>query len=126
MLSNPNVRKWVYVGQVVLGAVLVVLVAFGIIDQATSDSITDSLDKIIVGLSGLTFMGVGALARRNLSPRPATIGADGVALITDALDAHAKATAPQAVAAVRRADTPSVEQARRDIEQRLGAPNREG
>lgn len=116
---TTNTRKWIYVGQVVLAAILVVLVAFGIIDQTTSDSITESLDKIIVGLSGLAFMGVGELARRHTSPRPAVIDADGVAVITDALAAHAR-TVPQTIEAARSAAVEAVEQTRRDLEQRLG------
>ncbi len=73
MLNNPNTRKWVYVAQVVLGAALVVLVATGIVDQATSDQITSSLDRIVAGIGGLALLGGGELARRNLSPKPATI-----------------------------------------------------
>lgn len=85
MLTNPNTRKWVYVAQVVLGAVLVVLVATGLVDQAVSDQITSSLDRIVAGIGGLALLGGGELARRNLSPKPATITADGVQVIADAL-----------------------------------------
>ncbi|ORL03409.1 hypothetical protein A6F55_09320 [Prescottella equi] len=94
MLNNPNTRKWVYVAQVVLGAALVVLVATGIVDQATSDQITTSLDRIVAGIGGLALLGGGELARRNLSPKPATISADGVQVITNALDAYATRAQP--------------------------------
>ncbi|WP_458681959.1 hypothetical protein [Prescottella equi] len=99
MLNNPNTRKWVYVAQTVLGAALVVLVATGLVDQAVSDQITSSVDRIVAGIGGLALLGGGELARRNLSPKPATISADGVQVITDALAAHSTRTQPAIEAA---------------------------
>lgn len=105
MFTNPTARKWIYVANAVIGAALVVLVAAGVIDEGTSAQVTAAIGGVLALLTG-------ELARRNVGPRPATISADGVQVITTALAEHAQ----RAIGA----GGVAVEQARRELEQRLG------
>lgn len=77
MISNPNARKWVYIGNQAIGLVLLILSALSIIDEGTAANIEGAVGSVVMLL-------VGELARRNISPAPAVIGPDGVARFTDA------------------------------------------
>lgn len=87
MLTDPAARKWVYIGNQVVGVVLLILAALGVVTEATSAQVEN-----LVG--GVVMLLVGELARRNINvPRPATISADGVQVITEALAPYAAPTA---------------------------------
>lgn len=101
MFSNPDVRKWAYVAQAVIGAALLALVAAGVVTQEFSDSLTAAVG----GLLGVVLVGGGELARRNIAPKPSTITADGVAVIADALDAYAAKAHPAIVSGQRAAQS---------------------
>lgn len=107
MFSNPQVRKWAYVAQVVIGAALLVLVTSGVISQEASDSVTNAIG----GLLGLVLVGGGSLAAKNTRETP-TIGKSDVQAIADALTQHAQGAVSAGAAAV--------DQARADLERRLG------
>jgi hypothetical protein len=87
MISNPKVRKWLYVIGPAVSTVLLILVTLGVIDEGLSASIANAV-------SSLLFLATGGVAVSNLSPKPATITADGVAVITDALAAYSTRAQP--------------------------------
>ena len=107
MLSNPNVRKWAYVAQVVIGAVLLVLVTAGVISQEAGDSLVTAVG----GVLGVVLLGNGELARRNVSTAP-TITKSGAQVIADALAQHAQGAVAAGAA--------EVDRARAELERRLG------
>lgn len=82
MITSPTARKWIYVVNPVVGAVLLVLVTAGVIDPGTSANIATAVASLLA-------VATGGLAASNISPRPAQISRDGVQVITDALDAYA-------------------------------------
>ncbi|MDH6279550.1 hypothetical protein [Prescottella agglutinans] len=87
MISNPKVRKWLYVVGPTVSTVLLMLVTAGVIDEGLSASIANAVSSLI-------FLATGGVAVSNLSPKSATITADGVAVITDALDAYSARAQP--------------------------------
>ncbi|MDV2474184.1 hypothetical protein F8M49_00035 [Rhodococcus zopfii] len=97
MISNPTVRKWMYVINPTASTILLILVTFGVIDEGTSASIANAIASIL-------FIATGGVAVSNLSTRPAKISTDGVAVITDALAAYAAKAQPTADSAQRAAD----------------------
>lgn len=108
MFSDPNVRKWAYVAQSVIGAVLLVLVASGVVSQELGASIGTAITSVL----GVVLLGGGELARRHVNQAP-SIAPDDVQVIADALAKHAQAAVGEGAAA-------AVEQARRDLENLLG------
>ncbi|MBH0121571.1 hypothetical protein I0Q12_19470, partial [Rhodococcus sp. CX] len=78
-----------------------ILVTLGVIDEGMSASIANAIASILV-------IATGGVAVSNLSPKPATITADGIAVITDALAAYAATTQP--VESVQQAATEIREQ----------------
>lgn len=109
MISNPKIRKVLYAVQMLIGGAVALLAIFGVLEQGTAD-------QIGVTIAGLVALAAGGVATANISPKPAVIGSDGVAAITDALDAYAKTAVPQVMGSAASA----VDRARRDLEQRLG------
>jgi xanthosine utilization system XapX-like protein len=118
-MSNPKVRKGLYAVQMIVGGVVALLSIFGILEQ-------DVADQIVTTIAGLVALTAGRVASANLSPKPAVIGADGVARITDALAAYAKNTTVSISLPEVGSAAAAVEQARRDLEARLGAARRQG
>lgn len=112
MIANQKARMWVYIGQTGIGLVLMVLVALRVIDQSVSD-------QIVAASAGLVMMLTGELARRNIGPKPAVIGADGVQRISDALDAYSKTEVVAVLDTTMSAATDAVEQTRRRLEAQL-------
>lgn len=119
MISNPKVRKGLYAVQMLVGGVVALLSIFGVLEQGVAD-------QIGVTLAGLVALAAGGVATSNINPKPAVIGADGVARITDALAAQAKPLTVSINTEGLGAAAAAVEQARRDLEVRLTADRREG
>lgn len=94
MFSNPTVRKWMYVVNPLVSTTLLILVTLGVIDEGMSASIANAV-------ASLLFVATGGVAVSNLSPKPATITADGVAVITDALAAYTSQAQPAVESAQR-------------------------
>lgn len=87
MISNPAIRKWLYVVGPLVSTTLLILVTAGVIDAGMSASIANAV-------ASLLYIATGGVAAANLSPKPAVIGKDVVAVITDALDAYATRVQP--------------------------------
>lgn len=101
MITNPRARQWIYIAQSALGLVLLVVVALGAMDQDTST-------QVEMGVGAVVLMLTGELARRNVAPAPKI----DTSRIVDALAEQAQRTAATVGS--------SVDEARRDLEARLG------
>ncbi|NKV36687.1 hypothetical protein GS917_25335 [Rhodococcus hoagii] len=113
MISNPKVRQGLYAVQMLVGGVVAFLAIFGVLEQGTAD-------QIAATIAGLVALAAGGVATANINPKPAVIGPDGVARITDALAAHAKNTTVSINVPDLGSAAAAVEQSRRDLEARLG------
>lgn len=113
MISNPTIRQALYAVQMILGGVVVLLAIFGVLDQ-------DTAGQIVTAIGGLVALAAGGVASSNVNPKPATITSDGVAVITDALEAYAERTIPAVLTTAASSAATAVDRARAELEQRLG------
>lgn len=104
MISNPNIRKWIYAIAAGVGAALV---ALGVVDANVSN-------QVLAIIGGLLTAGVGGLALPN-TPAKAT-PADVIAARAEQAAADARSVVTQ----VQTQAAGAVEQARRELECRLG------
>ncbi len=113
MISNPKVAKASTRSRCSSAAWSPSSPIFGVLEQGTAD-------QIAATIAGLVALAAGGVATANINPKPAVIGPDGVARITDALAAHAKNTTVSINVPDLGSAAAAVEQSRRDLEARLG------
>lgn len=98
MISNPNVRRWIYAIAAGVGAALA---ALGVVDADVSN-------QILAVIAGLLTVGVGGLALPHTPANP------------PAEEAKSSVRKPVSVHINLPAAAAAVEEARRNLEQRLG------